>query len=300
MRHLLPFLAVFLLFTGCDPDEVETPDVLGCTDPDALNFEPNANVDNGECLDGPSFTCNDGTESVFMPNPLEFTGYDEYRVVQIGDQCWFADNLRTLTYLNGDEVISPLQEEWIQSGHTEPYRRVWGYGDADFVPCSIDPIWGLSGFWWDPCNDEEGVLNRYGYHYNGWAVMDERGLCPNGWHIPTDAEFQELYDFVTNEMGYSDNPAHVLRDGNDPFHTFDPAVSESTILEINRTGFSGGMIGYIHSNGGSYGPGGHWWTQSTSGVNENHRWRLRALYDDDFFDDPLELNSAASIRCIQD
>ena len=42
----------------------------------------------------------------------EYQGYD-YETVQIGEQCWFAENLRALNYRNGDEIPSGLVE-WIR------------------------------------------------------------------------------------------------------------------------------------------------------------------------------------------
>ena len=44
-----------------------------------------------------------------MWRPTEYQGYD-YETVQIGEQCWFAENLRSENYLNGDAILSSLSE----------------------------------------------------------------------------------------------------------------------------------------------------------------------------------------------
>ena len=88
-----------------------------------------------------------------------------YSTVQIGDQCWFAENLRTTTYLNGDAIPQNLS-------------------DGDWS----NTTWGAMTFY------ENGPA--YGGLYNWYAVDDPRGLCPSSWHVPTDAEWTILTDHL--------------------------------------------------------------------------------------------------------
>ena len=37
---------------------------------------------------------------------------------------------------------------------------------------------------------------KYGQLYNWYAVDDERGLCPSGWHVPSDEDWQDLEVFL--------------------------------------------------------------------------------------------------------
>ena len=93
-----------------------------------------------------------------------YQGYT-YEVVQIGDQCWFAENLKATSFNNGDLI--PLQEtngQW--NGNTTPIRRRPGNNDANF--------------------------DLYGYHYSGWTMTDARNVCPVGWHIPTKNDWMTL------------------------------------------------------------------------------------------------------------
>lgn len=113
----------------------------------------------GYCLesepDTSEFACGD---------PLSYFGYD-YSTVQIGNQCWFSENLRTEKYLNGD-LIPYLNnaEDWASAN-----------GGAQCVYLHY-----------------EFHLNTSGRLYNWFAVNDERGLCPSGWKIPSDEEWVEL------------------------------------------------------------------------------------------------------------
>ena len=102
-----------------------------------------------------------------------------YNTVQIGEQCWMKENLRTTRYADGISIIL-------------------GSSTSNDVP-----------YWYYPNNDS---LNKasYGLLYNWEAVMGNtsssnttsdgvQGICPNGWHVPSDAEWTELTEYVGNQ-----------------------------------------------------------------------------------------------------
>ena len=96
--------------------------------------------------------------------PVAYQGHN-YATVQIGDQCWFAENLRSENYENGDVISTPEgQSEWmnVSSG------AVWLY------------------------YDDSSLLETYGRLYNWNAVDDARGLCPSGWHVPSHDDWLTL------------------------------------------------------------------------------------------------------------
>lgn len=142
--------------------------VEGCTDANAMNFDPVANVDDGSC-EIPVSACED-------LNAVTFHGHT-YELIGIGDQCWFAENLRTEQYRNGDVIPSGLNSaDWAVA--TEGAVSVYDEGND-----------GAAAY-----------LEAYGRLYNWYAVSDPRGVCPNGWHVPTDAEFSELVDFLGESL----------------------------------------------------------------------------------------------------
>jgi uncharacterized protein (TIGR02145 family) len=129
-----------------------------------------------ECL--PPFACGD---------PVSYQGYD-YATVLIGEQCWFAENLRNELYLNGDAIASNLSvSEWDNT--SSGAVAVFGEGNSYCEGNSPDG---------DAC-DESWSLNEYGRLYNWYAVDDARGLCPSGWHVPTDGEWTVLTDHLGGE-----------------------------------------------------------------------------------------------------
>ena len=101
-------------------------------------------------------------------DPLEYQGYD-YETVQIGEQCWFAENLRAENYRNGDVI--PFGES-IWSTTTE--------GAKDYGPIGVS--------------------------YNGFAVTDGRQLCPIQWHVSLDTDWIEMETFLgmddANDFGW--------------------------------------------------------------------------------------------------
>jgi uncharacterized protein (TIGR02145 family) len=86
---------------------------------------------------------------------------NEYETVIIGDQEWMAENLKTDLYCNGDSI---------------PYS-------GDDVRVKV----------YD--NDPENEV-VFGKLYNFQAVLDTAGLCPCGWHIPTELEYAVLIDYL--------------------------------------------------------------------------------------------------------
>jgi len=92
-----------------------------------------------------------------------------YKTVKIGSQIWMAENLRTTRYRNGDLISNIIDEsEW-----STTKTGAWVYFDNDTAYGEI-----------------------YGKLYNWFAVNDERGLCPEGWHVPSFDEWEILSDYL--------------------------------------------------------------------------------------------------------
>jgi uncharacterized protein (TIGR02145 family) len=86
--------------------------------------------------------------------------------VTIGSQVWQLKNLDIASYRNGDPIPQVT------------YGAEW-YGLTTGAWC-----------WYN--NDSATYGATYGRLYNGYAVADPRGLCPVGWHVPSDSEFVVL------------------------------------------------------------------------------------------------------------
>jgi uncharacterized protein (TIGR02145 family) len=108
---------------------------------------------------------------------VNYNGHD-YSTVLIGTQCWFAENLRTSKYANGDDIeTKPDNSDW--SSTTDGATTVYDAGGAN----------------------EATNLQERGRLYNNYAATDARGLCPTGWHVPSKAEFESLSSSLTPDPG---------------------------------------------------------------------------------------------------
>ena len=132
-----------------------------------------------------SFTC--GTSS------LRDVDGNEYETVLIGSQCWMAENLRTTRFANGGSIsVGSLSS----NSYTTPFY---------FDPLELD-------------YHTEFSITDFGYLYNWTAAMNDeessdanpsgvQGICPEGWHLPSEAEWQvireeDLPDMNIQSAGY--------------------------------------------------------------------------------------------------
>ena len=249
----------------------------GCTDETASNYDPEAVIEDGSCVYGP-LECG-GASTV------TFDGYT-YDLVAIGDQCWFAENLRAENYTNGDAIPANLSDsEW--SSTTSGAVSVYGE-DANCDDYSPDG---------DAC-DPSWSLNEYGRLYNWYGVDDARGLCPTGWHVPTDEEWMTL----EMELGMSESDANSTG-----WRGTDQGTQMKTTYGwygggngTNSSGFSGLPGGFRNTYGtfSNAGNDGYWWSSSPSGSSA---W-VRHLFNGipSVYRGSSDQRFGFSVRCLKD
>lgn len=138
-------------------------------------------------------------------DPVNYDGYD-YATVKIGNQCWFAENLRTELYQNGDAIQGNLDDiAWAAT--TEGAQAVFGEGESECIVGGgySDP----NQYLFDVC-DETIALEEFGRVYNSYAISDSRGVCPIGWHVAANAAWNELEGHLDSE-GYAGSESEVLK-----------------------------------------------------------------------------------------
>ena len=207
-------------------------------------------------------------------DPVSYQGYD-YATVLIGDQCWFAENLRNENYDNGDAIPSNLSDsEW----STTNSGAVALYGEDEGCQDNSPDI--------DACDPAQS-LEEYGRLYNWFAVDDARGLCPGGWHVPTDGEWTVMTDELGGESiaGGQMKTTYGWNNGGNG---------------TNSSGFSGLPGGFRYSNGyfDYAGSNGYWWSSSPNGSDA---W-LRGLnsVNENVYRNNLTLRFGFSVRCVRD
>lgn len=129
-----------------------------------------------------TLTFGDGLLCPGMPTVTDVDG-NVYNTVKIGDQCWMRENLRTTHFSDGTAILADST-----LSYTEPHY-------CDYSASGIP-------------------LPERGYLYNWSAAMRSaassnavpsgvQGVCPLGWHLPSDAELTQLSNYVSSQVAYT-------------------------------------------------------------------------------------------------
>ena len=185
-------------------------------------------------------------------------------LITIGTQTWTLKNLDVATYKNGDTI----PEEQNPTAWANLSTGAWCYYEN---------------------NTAKGTT--YGKLYNWYAVNDPRGLAPNGYHIPTDAEWTTLTTYLGGEpiAGGKMKEAGIS-------HWYDPNTNAT-----NSSGFTGLPGGYRSDYGyfGSIGSHGYWW--SLSEYYASYAWSRSLRINDGDVDRAYNYkNTGFSLRCLKD
>jgi len=188
-----------------------------------------------------------------------------YELVKIGNQIWFASNLKTTRFKNGDIIPTTSPHNIDISSENEP-KYQWSY------------------------NGDENYVSDYGLLYTWYCINDPRGICPEGWHISTKAEWDELSDF----LGYWGVGGKMKETGTE--HWKLPNVGAT-----NESGFNGLPGGNRSQYGGfSYiNEIGAWWTASEKDANTAYD-RLLNYMDEELHNGQSSKKTGRSLRCIKD
>ena len=204
-----------------------------------------------------------------------------YNTVQVGNQCWMKENLRTTQYADGTPILQ-------------------GSVDSD-----------ADAYWFYPNNDPSNKPT-YGLLYNWIALMHGasgsnanpsgvQGICPDGWHVPSDAEWTQLTNYVSSRGQYVcynnvNFIAKVLAATTGWNSSYVNCAIGNNLASNNTTGFGALPAGRYGSGFGSYG---YYWSTTYSGNDE-------AYYRHFHYASPrierytYYTSSGHSVRCIRD
>ena len=188
-----------------------------------------------------------------------------YQSVIIGNQEWMVENLRTSKYSDGTSIPNVTN------------NTQWG---------------NLStGAWSHYENDSSQYEAISGKLYNWYAVIDPRGLAPNGWHVPTDAEWTVLTDYLSAN-GHSGAEGRALKSKSGWNY------GGNGIDDYGWLGLPGGSRngdGYF----GNVGNFGSWWSSSQSDAYDAWNRDLSSFYDA-VYSYYYNKRNGFSVRCLRD
>ena len=205
---------------------------------------------------------------------VTFDNFTYSSVVYGNGQEWISENLRTTVYANGDPIPNI----------TDNFQ--WQ---------------GLSTGAWAHYNNDSQFENPYGKLYNHFTVVDPRGLCPVGWHVPTNDEWTSYAGY----LGQFGAPVGGVMKSTGTQFWGSPNTGAT-----NASGFSGLPGGYRGGNAydESIGLQGNWWsymgTNSWWGIPEpaNQAAYCNLLGHDtsSLYNSQMNRFCGLSVRCIKD
>jgi uncharacterized protein (TIGR02145 family) len=187
-----------------------------------------------------------------------------YNTVSIGTQVWMKENLKTTKFLNGDLIGTTTPATLDITNETTPEYQ-WAY------------------------DGNESNAATYGRLYTWYAIMDSRKVCPTGWHIPTDAEWETLILYLGGQ-----NVAGIKLKETGATHW---GSANNSTNESGFTALPGGdrsRVGVFYYLGNRT----SWW--SSTEFNTEEAWERYNNLDEYVGRSNLFKNYANSVRCIKD
>ena len=230
---------------------------------------PNTPTNSVVCVDNPNinFTAVGAPVGKFSDCIKDVDG-NVYKTVTIGPQQWMAENLKVSKYSDGTTIPNITDNTQWQNDTS----GAWSYH-----------------------NNDSANNAKYGKLYNWYAVSPtkngNKNVCPTGWHVPTDAEWTVLTDYLGGESVAGGKMKEV-----------GTIIWNSPNTEATNTSLFTGLPGGYRYSAGGYsliGGSGNWWSSSENVTSD--AW---ARYLLSYSGGALRLNyykrNGLSVRCLRD
>lgn len=216
------------------------------------------------------------------PGQITLSDYDgnTYQTVMIGKQCWTRENMNAVHYSNGQAI---------EMGETFSNQ---------------------SAYWYYP-NNNSGETAVCGRLYNWLATVGEvsandefiQGICPTGWHIPSDLEWDELLLYVSTQNSYtctddSTAVAKALAFTSGWLTAEENCAIGHASNTNNATNFSAKAAGYYNSLFNGYGQSAIYW--SANDISIFSAWTRRMDYNSSTVEkNAVDKYHGLSVRCVR-
>lgn len=210
--------------------------------------------------------------------PVDIDG-NTYRTVIIGTQEWMAENLKVTRYRNGTEIDYPGEN-----------NDLWYLNNGGAY------AWYNNNIEWK---------NIYGGLYNYYAVVNQNGLCPEGWHVPSSEEWNQLIHYIGGPDTTTGNRLKSCRQVDAPVQECHTGIHPRWDWDVNNHGtdhygFSAVPAGYRGVEGAYTGMGqnAEFWTSSE--IGSGRAWaRIILNTDGRVITDDGYMKKGISVRCLK-
>ena len=231
-----------------------------------------------------------------------------YATVQIGNQCWMRDNLRTTTSPSTGTYLIPAAG----TGYTYTGKQAFWYNNdsATYAPMNYGLLynWNAAADTFNATYGETSVNTSYSNAVSVAFTGYRRGICPEGWHLPSDAEWTTMTDYVSSQSEYvcGGNTSYIAKALADSVgwnsYTNTCAVGNNQ-SENNATGFSAVPAGYcLGSSFGDAGGSAGFWSSSQYESSPYYAWSRYLYYRTArvYRDGNYYKYYGYSVRCLRD
>ncbi|MCQ2336608.1 MAG: hypothetical protein MJ010_05465 [Paludibacteraceae bacterium] len=231
-----------------------------------------------------------------------------YPVVKIGEQYWMAENYRCSKY---DTESEAYNASWLTDNTIPTSAIIYTY-----TPYYTD---ASDKSKWDSYSKRYGVnltdaqVAKLGYLYNwaaavgvadGWEQTsafsgNRQGICPNGWHVPSRAEWQTLYDYIYSAQKLTSNAVGKYLKTTSGW--YDEGKPQTYPQGLDTYGFAALPAGYAFgSSVDNVGYDTHFWSATPNESYSSYAYYRTLYYDYDYLNEgDGSKGHGRSVRCLR-
>ena len=230
-----------------------------------------------------------------------------YATVQIGNQCWMRDNLRTTTSPSTGTYLIPAAGTG--NTYTGKQARWYNNDSATYAPMNYGLLynWNAAVDTFNTAYGETSVNTDYNNAVSVTFNGHRRGICPAGWHLPSEAEWTQLTNYVSSQSEYTcDSNSNYIAKALASTEGWNSYTSNCAVgndpSSNNATGFSavpaGGCGGSSFSNAGYYA---NIWSATHDASDPGYAYRRYLNYTNAIvYRSNCSKNGGYSVRCLRD
>ncbi|MDY6327298.1 MAG: FISUMP domain-containing protein, partial [Bacteroidales bacterium] len=253
-------------------------------------------------------------DSLSCPEAKTVTDHEGnvYATVKIGNQCWTRENLRTTTSPSTKTNLIPA--DGVDYTFTGKQARWYGNDSSQYAPLKYGLLynWNAAVDTFNTTLGELNVSNNYDYAVSVTFNSHRRGICPEGWHVPSDAEWNTMeqtvsgsdwQDIYANTNGWRGSHAGKLASGDKwNYSLIANAPGDTSYSDRNKSGFSAFPVGKCYGSWfGEAGVNAYFWSSTQISGSNGDAWsRQIGYYDVTVYRTNYFKSNGFSVRCVKD